>query len=363
MDWTSSGIANTFAYELVDSANLDSHVGWLDGVTGGTLTKSYRADYRSSATLDVDDASQLPEHCAVRIWHTATLGGESVTNELATLFPEPMGGTLSRGRVSGSVNLYGPVKALAGDIFGGDGGGGARGIAAGTNIKSYFEYRVKAAFRTPRVMAFAASSTFPSYHVWEPGTSALTELHAAADACGGYIEDDSHGRVVLAPYILPAKRAESFIMPSGAASLTLVGVDIDSPEIVNKVVCAHEVQDNGVSYFITRSATVDASHPWHPARIGRWCGVSESPPSIPDGADIGAVLQAYAVQRLRELTDTRRTFSAKALYNPAVDVGRVGRFMYSDSADGEALDVRCFVSQMEITLDAAMTCSLTLEEV
>ena len=363
MDWTSSGITNSFEFELVDSANLDERKGWLDGVTGGSVTIGYRADYRISAQLDLDDISELPWSCAVRVWHTAADGSESVRQELATLFPEPIGGRLENGRRSGSVRLYGPMKALAGDIFGGEGGtGAARGVAAGTAVKPYFENRVKAARRTPRVMSFAENATM-GYHVWEPGTSCLEEMQAVADACGGYLWFDSHGRVVLEPYQLPASRAESFTVPSGAASLTLIGVDITSPVPINKVVCTHETQVDGASYFVTRSAQVDTSHPWHPNRIGYWAGASETPPSIPEGADVGAVLQAYANQRLKELTDTRRTFSAVMLYHPDVAVGRVGRFVYRDSDDGEGLDVRCFVSEMDITLDAAMRCQLTLEEV
>lgn len=356
MDWTESGIRNTFEYELVDCETLE-HVGWLEGVKGGKVMRDYRADYRTSGTLDFDGDS-IPDHCAIRIWHNADLLGESFREIIATLFPEPSDMNLIYGRYTGSVTLYGPMKALATDIRSGD-----YGVAAGTSIKSHFSNRVAGSRRRARVLAFAANSVFGDYHVWESSTSVLAECQACADACGGYINEDDEGYVVLEPYALPSARADSFSIPTGSASLTLLGVAVSSAEIVNRVVCTYETTNDGVASRISRSARVAASHPWSPERIGRWETEDYHPPAIQEGADVGTALQQFADQRLAERSNTKRTFSTTMLYMPSVRMGATGRFPYADSVDGETLDVRCFVSQQEITLDKTMEMRLTLEEV
>ena len=58
----------SFEYELVDPFDLDLSLGFIDGVTGGRITESYRGDYRSTAFIDID--GELPPiRPLVRIWH------------------------------------------------------------------------------------------------------------------------------------------------------------------------------------------------------------------------------------------------------------------------------------------------------
>ena len=52
MDWTSSGISNSYEFEVLDRGL--NHAGWLDGVTGGTVTQTYRATFTLDAPKDVD---------------------------------------------------------------------------------------------------------------------------------------------------------------------------------------------------------------------------------------------------------------------------------------------------------------------
>ena len=52
----------------------------------------------------------------------------------------------------------------------------------------------------------------------------------------------------------------------------------------------------------------------------------------------------------------------RTLYDPAIAPGTVGDVRYADSPDDPGLSVRAFCSQREVALDAAMTTTLTLEE-
>ena len=99
-------------------------------------------------------------------------------------------------------------------------------------------------------------------------------------------------------------------------------------------------------------------------RFSRPTKQTASVPTIEEGANVQSILDKLVAQRLSELSDVRRTYSAEMLYRPDVRVGTVGSVMYSDSEDGATVGpVTCFVSEREVTLDPAMRTRLTLEEV
>jgi len=349
---------NSFRFELVDNRVLTEHIGWLDSVTGGSITESWRGDWRVTGSLDVDAGADIPLSAAIRIWHDWDDGDGLRTEVMATLFPEPAELVLLQGRQSGSIELHSAMRRLDTDLTKTD-----VGVPTGAAVAYRFQQLVRNSGGTPWVWPSTKihSARTSANRVWEHGKSVLSECHAMADACGGRVEVDEQGRVCLVPYQLPASIAESWRLMPGEVDCTLLPEFVTNAQtIVNRVIASYERDDK--RWYA--EAKVAVTHPWAFQRIGRWETVEASAPTIEEGQNVQAVLDKLVRQRLSELSDVRRTYSAEMLYRPDVRVGTVGSVMYSDSEDGVAVGpVTCFVSEREVTLDAAMRTRLTLEEV
>lgn len=346
---------NSLRYELVDNRVLDAHIGWLDeAVAGGSITESWRGDYRVTGVIDLDAGAELPSGAAVRIWHDTDEGSEVI----ATLYPDPAELTLLHGRVSGSITLNSALKRLSTDLTKTD-----VGVPTGAAVAYRFQTLVRNSGGTPWVYPSSKihSARTSANRIWEHGKSVLSECHAMADACGGRVEVDEMGRVCLVPYQLPAHMAVSWELVPGEADCTLLpGFTTNTPEICNRVIASYE--QNEKRYYA--EAKVAASHPWSFAHLGRWETVEASTPTIEEGANVQTVLNKLVKDRLAELSDARKVYSAEMLYRPDVRVGTVGELTYIDSADGSTIGPVCvFVSEREVTLDQTMRARVTFEEV
>ena len=349
MDWHASGITNDFSYELLD--NSLKHVGWLDGVTGGSLTESYRGDYRMTATLALD--GEVPAMRGyVRIWHTARLGSESVRTCLATLSPEEPSMEYRLGRWTGSVDLYSGMKRMDTCIRTRD-----YSLPKNTSIPTFFTSLVKAACAVPYIApSISATAKTTKAIVLEFGTSMLTNAHVLADSVTGYVGVGRDGRVTLTRYVLPSKRAASWSLESGEASIMLVGLEREPEEMYNRVLARYEA--DGKTYY--SSASLPDAHPWSISSIGQLIGYPMEADMV--AAPIQANLDKQAAAELASLTSTRARYEVRCLYDPAIEPGTVGTVRYADSPDDPGLSVRAFCSQRELSLDAGMSMTLTLEE-
>lgn len=347
MDWAASGIINTFDYELVNCVSLASTGERLTGVTGCSIKEAYYADTRASATLELD-GSRIPEGMAVRIWHTATLGDEQVTEALGTFMVDEDSPTISYGRMSGEVSLVSMLARYSTDLIGTDMG------VSDVPVASWFEAAVADGFGVPLVMpGIDRSKTFSPW-VWEFAKSTLWALNQAADAVGGRIDVDGYGRTVLSPYGVPSSRADTFEITPNVLEVGITRTDGDR---VNRVVVCYEPSDGDPIYADVR---VDAAHPWHPSKIGRWYtkDYNESQPEDPTQAGIERLARRY----LAVNSDASRKWEGKGLYLP-VKCGEVGRLTYSDADGGESVNARVMLQQKSYKLDAAMETSYVLDEV
>ena len=354
----SAWLTNSFRFELVDNRALDAHLGWLDAVTGGSITESWRGDYRVTGVVDLDAGADVPLGAAIRIWRDWEDADGSGSELMATLFPEPAELLLLQGRRSGSITLHSAMKRLGTDLVKSD-----TGVPTGAAVAYRFQQLVKNSGGTPWVYSSTKlhSARTSANRVWEAGKSVLSECHEMADTCGGRVEVDGYGRVCLVPYQLPSTMAASWELLPGQAEYTLLpGFTENAADITNRVVASYE--KDGKRYYA--EAKVAATHPWSYAHIGRWETVSASVGSIEEGANVQTVLDNLVKTRLAELSDSRRIWSAEMLYRPEVRVGTVGTIAYVDSdAGAKQQPVDVFVSEREVTLDPAMRCRVTLEEV
>ena len=349
MDWAASGIANSFDFEMVDPFDLDVSKGVIQGVTSAKLNEDYGSDYGSALSLGLDGA-QVDLDCAVRVWHTATLGTDEVTEELGTFLIDKKPGNYKYGRYTGTLSLQSSLLRLGTDKRVGD-----RAVGSGSAIVPTLTSIMQASGATVAISPdFSGTATLSASHVWEDGKSALEECKRLAEAIGGHLVTDTHGRVGMEPAITDAANlAPCFTIGPGIA---LAGVGIDDADVVNRV---------GVTYksgntVYRATATVPSTHPWHWARIGRWASLNQSVNSVT--GTIQTALQRLADQYLAEATSTGRTFSVDTLYFP-VKVGTAGMLDYQDSAADGGIWSKVILRAREVSLDASMVQSLTLEEV
>ena len=350
MDWHASGITNSYEFELLDRSL--NHTGWLDNVVGGSIVQSYRGDYRVTASLDLD--GQIPSISGyVRIWHVATLGGETVRTCLATLVPELPGMEYRLGRWTGSLDLYSAMKKLDTSLRPKDGG-----IGSGKNLSSFWKTLVTDAGAQALILGgISTTAVSTKAFVFGFGDPVLSNVHVIADALGGYVEVDPQGRVCLAKYVLPSKRGVSWSLTSGPESIMLVGVEREEPDMVNRVVARYEDANGKVIYADSMLA---ASHPWSWQNTHR--KVTEAiEPESPTGSG-STWLKSYADKQLAALSSTKSRYEVVTLFDPSIKPGTVGKVAYADSPDDGGLSFKAFCSQREIQLDAAMTTTLTLEE-
>lgn len=351
MNWGTSGIVHSFSYQLVDARDLTTAKGWLDGVTGGSITETYRGDNRSSCSLDLNGAS-IPWGCAVRVWHDASYDGENVHEMLGTFQPEPMDNQYRFGRESGSVDLYSSIKKLS-TIY----SSAITGVGK-VNVIQHFKDVVSNAMGVPWVQPdWKTSATFGKAYTWvRPRESNRDECQRCADALGGYISVDERGRVTLKPYVLPSKLPSTWTLEN----VTLEGVDVDVPDIVNRVVAYHEENVNGKTKTYAQMAELPASSPYYKWTIGRHETITLNPSTIQPNADINAQLLKLAQQELAA-HQGKNTYSCTAMYDPTVKCGTAGRLVYQD-ANAPGIDAQVFCSEREIKLDHTALMTLTLEQ-
>lgn len=354
IDYTASGLRHSWEFVLVDSRTLEE-LEQLDGVTGFELVESWRGDFRQTGTIELDGV-ELPHWAAVRAYLTTAQGAEIERTELCTLMPQPTATTTLYGRPVASVPLRSMLAKLDGNLNAED-----MGIGQGWSVPGHFSWCCSQSGAVPSVHPgiSAAAPLTASARVWAAGESYLTEAHAMANACNGRIQPDSHGRVCLVPYQNPANVAESFEIPSGAASVTLPGFVRKGAQIVNKVIASYS-RDNDKWFSV---AEVEPSHPWSYGHIGRYETLEATPPEIPEGANVQQILDRLTAQTLKSYSDTRATYSVQLEYMP-VRVGQVGTVFYQDSPSMEPVQVLGFVSERSIKKDgAAVSMELTVEAV
>lgn len=352
MDWTATDMENRFEYELVDPFALDVSWGWLEDVTGGRVTESYRGDYRSTASIDID-GERPPANALIRIWHVASAGGEELREELGTFAQGKPSLAYRNGRTVGSVPLCSSMWRLAQDVR-----PASATYSPGTSVAAHFRQIVSEAGCTPLLHpSVDEGAAFPSDHTWAGGESVLTECHACADALGGMVQVDAHGRVVIEPYQRPSARADSFALDPSTAVIERGGVAVTAADWFNCAVVTATVDE--AEYVGV--AKVDESHPLHMRRTGYW-KTDYRTMSDPPEDGVQEAVDAEAASVLAQVANAPAVYSADMLYLP-VRCGEVGTFWYADSPDDAGLAVRGLLTQREIDLDAAMRMRATFEEV
>ena len=346
MDYTASGITNTFEYELVKVFAPHESLGLYDSATGGKITRKWSADYRESLTLDID--GELPPMGAlVRVWHTATLGDESERTCLGTFMQESSSLDYIKGRYVGTISLQSCLLR-----HGTDKRGNNRNIGAGTNVVSLFRSIVSGDGGDPWVdTGLNSSKTFTATHVWEFGESALDELQRCADALGAMIHTSPYGATELRTYLAPGDRPVSWTL---TADNLIPSISVSAPEVVNVVQLQYTPQGSQSGQFA--SAYLPASHPWSMQSIGRHAA------KVYQLQQLTKASVSAQAQYLLEQTPAGNKWTATLPYMP-LQTGSKGALVYQDVDGVDGIAAYATIDSLEINLDTAMEMQAILTEV
>ena len=349
MDWGASGIRNTYEFERV-GFDLETSLGFVEDVVSGEISENYDGDYRTCLQVDVD-GEPLPLTSLLRVWHVSELGGESVREELGTYMLQPDSQQLDyeQGRYTGRASLQSVLYGLDTDLRGRD-----TSIAGTAVVIDTFTQKVSQYGYTPALAYQFQGSTrqWGSAHVWERGESVLDECQRCADALGGYVTVDTHGRVLLDAYTTPTKRPNTWTL---TADDYVDGVGLTQGDIVNYVSVAFTYEDgNGKQRTLIGTAGLDKFDPYGWKSIGRWSSANYEIASLADQTQAG--INAVAQQYLRAASTATRTFSLTMPYAP-IPCGSVG------IVEVGGLVTRAVVSTRSIDLDTAGLMQLGLKEI
>lgn len=346
MDWFASGIQNTFRYEMLDPWCKTSY-GELE-VYSCSISEGYYTDAKAQAEIVCSGSLYIPSS-SIRVWHTATLGEDSITECIGTFIADTQNETLEYGNSELTLSMMHPLDKLATDCRCGD-----CGVASGANIANWVQSRIEGSGCTADISPAlkANSKGFPTSWVWEHGESVLSAINTAADACGYQVGADAMGNVTFYPYTAPSARDVAFRFPSGSLSITLPTIRISTNEIVNMV----NVKATKDQETLTSRATVAATHPWSFTKIGRWYAKNYEESQMDNFTQ--SAVDAKAKSYLAQNDNTTRKWEGTCLYAPI----RCGDVVIFNTGDG-AGEVKAMVQQRKITCDATMQMELVLDEV
>lgn len=348
IDWRRSGIAHVFSYELVNPFDLDQTLGWMHGVKSFEINYGYRNDYRYSLTMDVVDP-MVSIGSMVRIWHTAVLGNDHMTEALGTFVITSLPDKQEYGVVSGKITGYSVLYKLAQDRRTGN-----RIVKASQKVNDLISSIVSNSGCAAIIPSnFDASKTFGREHVWEHDTSVLSELYNSNESTSprSYTHADSYGHVVLRNYHAPADIAPSF----NITDVFVRGLSIKYPSVVNRVSVRYA--RDGKEYYGIADVPVD--HPWHYNKIGYRATKNYDIDSV--SGDPQSYVTSLANSRISTAANTSPIYAVDTIYFP-IECGTSGMMLYDDSDNGVIINDRVFVTQRKIKAQAqGITQSLTLE--
>ena len=367
MNYANSSIQFSYEYELVDNSDLSTSYGYLNCVTGEPkITWSYDSELRCSATLDLDDTTQLTGYYAIRIWLIArdTNTGETERRMLGTFLYDRSGGNYKLGRETSTLDLYSMLYRHQTDMRATN-----TSISASTVCMTQFERSVENGGGKPNydTANLSTTKTFGKSFVREAGEAVISHLQLIADTVGGYLGVNPKGEITMTRYIPPAQRINTFELKSTDYILAS-GINIAFPKIINKVVATYTYNSTsgGTSNTVVLNASsqiTEDAHPWSFANLKVWKTEVIQPDTVEQNDSVATIqqkLQIAANQRLAEILAQTSTLTIKTIYNPALIDGAVGTVEYADSPNSTPLRYRAVINNIEMTCNAGAIMTLTL---
>ena len=219
-DWGASGRRDSYEYRLVDPFSLQETGESVDTVQGESkLSFNYYGDVIASGTI-VTDADTIDDKL-VRVYHTASVGGEEVTEVLGTFFADSSTATAKHHAVKRTHACYSTLYRHTEDSFVYD---FAR--TAGTNIVGEMRDIVEADGGHLRTLPGIDAGKQHTIDIWfEIGSKKGEALRTICGWCGWELGVDPYGYVTVGPYVSPRQKAVAYTFEDGAKCLYESGYD------------------------------------------------------------------------------------------------------------------------------------------
>lgn len=224
MDWTKSGRTDWFEFYSIDAAKgVNGPEVKLNGITGGSLSWNWYSDTEVSGSLTASNTPMLVNKY-VRVYLCSKLDGETKRTELATCYANTTRGHYENGVYSGEIELVGTLTRYTADKLWKD-----WAMPKGGSALTYLGYLMRY-LGGVYVVKGVKDKKFSTNKVVEFGKSPYTAICDVLSVLGAQANADSHGRMVVEPYVVAAKKAVKGTIPNGSKSLMLSGVDIESTQ-------------------------------------------------------------------------------------------------------------------------------------
>ena len=353
MDFTKSGRVDTFEFEKIDPYNLNKSLGKLKGVTGGTLTFDYNSETKVSGSLNVIGESFI-NNCLIRVWYKPKLDGKEEKFELCTCFAVTEKLKYENKKYSGTIDLKSVLVRHTDDKL-------PRHMPMNKNDSAvgHFKFMFGWLGGHYKISGIKDKKLTKSV-VMEFGDTPMKWLQYLADFLGGEITCDTHGRTVLQKYVSPSRKTLAYTIPSGQASVTLPGVDMENTTGVtpNRVVCRWTFTDprdpKKREQVYYRGATVSSSSANHYKKTGRH--ITETYDITNLSPQTTKRLEAVAKSKLSVVAGIKRRYELQCFYLP-IHIGEVVRFSY------DAIDIDGLVENIDMDLSAGGMMRVTLRRI
>lgn len=351
-DYTVSGRYDSFEFQTIDSIKsvTDTADGKLNGVIGGTITWDDTTDLKVSGTLNVSDTPML-HNKFIRIYYVSRIPQMSSTGSfayktykylLATCYADTEKGHYENGKYSGTISLQGTLSRYIDDEI-------ARNFTMdkGTNILSYIK-KVFGWYGGQYKISGIKGRKCEKTHVWEFGSAPFKVIAENAAFIGGVLTSQRDGVTLVSKYIEPAKRPVTFSFPTGANSVTLVGIDIASTQgsAINRAAVRYmkdEKYTDSKGKEKTRQvpiygmANLDSSNIASKAKTGRFITYTETVSTMKP--ETTAQANKIAKNRLNLYGGYTVQYTINCLFLP-ISIGQVCRFKYDKiDIDGVVLSI------------------------
>lgn len=358
-DWGASGRRDSYEYRLVDPFSLQETGESVDTVQGESkLSFNYYGDVIASGTI-VTDADTIDDNL-VRVYHTASVGGEEVTEVLGTFFADSSTATAKHHAVKRTHACYSTLYRHTEDSFVYD---FAR--TAGTNIVGEMRDIVEADGGHLRTLPGIDAGKQHTIDIWfEIGSKKGEALRTICGWCGWELGVDPYGYVTVGPYVSPRQKAVAYTFEDGAKCLYESGYDFGNTnaDAINRCLAyfsrSYKQDNDALPLSDSAFADLPERNAFSYQRIGRHRTYVLRAGDACTHEELAAQAQRY----LDENSGAYYSFQIEHAGIPGLRVGDVVR--YVNRRDGSKdLDFRLQVAEMQMTLGPGCMCKTTLREV
>ncbi|MGN0038177.1 MAG: hypothetical protein ACI36Y_03450 [Coriobacteriales bacterium] len=343
-DWNASGRVDSFRFEKVSCRDINKSLGYLEGVTGGTLSFDYNSELKVSGKLtlgDMDPQAAEQEHL-IRVWYCPRLNGEVREICLATCY-FTASTHYERGHCRGTLTLRSALARHVDDVL-----ATQWKVRKGRKFSNEYKAVFKALGGWGRI-AGVRDGTASKNKVFDVGETPMSVLQYLADCVGGEIAVSPLGHTVLQPYRRPSAKAKDAVaaIQADASSVIVSGVDITNSlkEIPNRVVCTYTRTEAKKKTTYVGKAALSSKEARSYQRIGKWVTQHYTVDEVSGktAASIKSFLSSKAKAKLEKLNSKRVFYEFECYYQP-IEIGQVIKLVYGD------ISVKGLVTNLDIDI-------------